>query len=114
MIENNDKSDAELFTNLITEFCTDISEWIASGCFIESNVFADSFGICNNFEEWLKVVKKLDRLVIKRLSQLLREMFGHDDYPFGGSELYETEKDERSMYKNPVRLAWINKHKKIA
>ncbi|UVD31660.1 hypothetical protein Pondi_00019 [Escherichia phage Pondi] len=89
----------------LKEFYQAYAAWLDAGA-PEDQPFSRAYGLCDN-------------LFTRGCYDILRELKGHfksegydPAYPFGGSEVFETEMDNEEMHLNPERIKWVKDHAK--
>lgn len=87
----------------LQQFYNDYAAWLDAGA-PEGQPFSRGYGLCDN-------------LYNQGCHKILRELKGHfkiegydTAYPFGGSEVFETETDDLTMHLNPARIKWVKDH----
>ncbi|QIG68760.1 hypothetical protein EVB68_023 [Rhizobium phage RHph_Y2_6] len=94
---------------VLEQFYKQIYVWICRGT-PQHKIFDTEYGICANLLEYMP-----DSMVSKT-RRLLRDQFieaGLDDIcPFnqGDYDIYKKERDAGLLYRNPLRLKWIEDH----
>ena len=106
-----------IFNETFKPFLNELSAWISDGC-QEHKIFRNNVGICSNYADWL-YDRDYEREIVRDIVWItnLPELFSSEglssDYPFNEDEWagYMAERRDKTTYKNPDRLAWIESHK---
>lgn len=92
------------------QFLREWYEWAVVGA-PGSPCFSVHFGLCNSYDQWLDHNYRLlpsDKMVLeKHFYMSLKLIDGMGSAPFGGVNLYISERDQGIIHENPTRLAWV-------
>lgn len=97
----------------LKNFYKAIQTWIDNGCPEDNqHYFVIYVGLCNNLE-WLGGERIIENCKLRwEMVEQFRAAGLSPAYPFGGHEELMKEKESRTIYSNPARLAWIKEHAK--
>lgn len=110
----------------LQQYFDEIGEWVDDGAPRFHHCFNNESGLCPNFSLWYmyknmelrnsnraSYVRKRVKIAAE-FEDLLAEDFGRGNtiWPFNTCrEHYWQEVNEGTIFENPARLAWINKHR---
>lgn len=93
---------------MLKEFCQEAQRIIDSGR--KPGWWWWHDGLCKNYRQFLAVrgIKGQERS--DAIDELHKLFDGDRYYPFGGEDLYDRERGNGTLYKNPQRLAFIKEY----
>lgn len=95
----------------LKQFYKEILDWVDKGM-AENSVFKSDTGLCENLKRWfynedMEYYQDILYSTVELQYWIFLQKYNSRHYPFCGVKEYVSEQEQKSIYQNPVRIAFL-------